>query len=82
VSDEVKITGESGERVTIERNVYTEVVRERIGSWPKDRPSQRAWALSAVLQNKPTFKVDDHDWKALFGEAQQVVDWVQDGRVR
>jgi len=75
----VHIGGETGERVTIERNVVSEhvVYRSDIGQWPEDGPSQRAWALSVVVQKLvPLFKTDD-DLEEIFESAQKVVDWVQ-----
>jgi len=83
VTEEVTIAGESGDRVTIERNVVSEhvVYRSDIGVWPKDRPSQRAWALSAVIQHQPTFATESN-WDEMFAEAQRIVNWVQDGRAK
>lgn len=80
---DVNISGESGERVTIERNVVSEhvVYRSDIGQWPDDKPSQRAWALSVVVQKIfPIISVDDGMSEA-FAAAQQIVDWVQDGKL-
>lgn len=75
----VSVSGESGDRVTIERNIVT--VQEAIGTWPTDRASQRAWALSVVTQKIffPVTKPDSDDMTQLFEQAQKVVDWVEDG---
>jgi len=81
MSKDVNITSESGERVTIERNVerHSEhtVYRSDIGAWPEDKPSQRAWALSVVVQKIfPIVRAED-GLEEAFAAAQQIVDWVQ-----
>ena len=80
---DVNIASESGDRVTIERNVVSEhvVYRSDIGQWPDDKPSQRAWALSVVVQKIfPIVRAED-GLEEAFTAAQQIVDWVQDGKV-
>ena len=81
---DVNIASESGERITIERNVerHSEhnVYRTDIGAWPEDKPSQRAWALSVVTQKLiPLFKTDD-DLSELFAAAERIVEWVETGK--
>ena len=76
---DVNIASESGDRVTIERNVVSEhvVYRSDIGQWPDDKPSQRAWALSVVVQKVfPIIRAED-GLEEAFAAAQQIVDWVQ-----
>ena len=78
---DVNIASESGERITIERNVerHSEhtVYRSDIGAWPDDKPSQRAWALSVVVQKVfPIVKIDA-ELEEAFEAAQKIVDWVQ-----
>lgn len=81
---DVNIASESGERITIERNVerHSEhnVYRTDIGAWPEDKPSQRAWALSVVVQKIfPIVRAED-GLEEAFAAAQQIVDWVETGR--
>jgi len=78
----VTIGAETGERVTIERNVVSEhvVYRSDVAAWPRDTADQRVWALSLVSQKLvPLFKTEN-DLGELFAAAERVVDWVNTGR--
>lgn len=75
----VTIAGETGVRiVNRESTVQFERQMERIGVWPEDKPSQRAWALSVMCQlTKSTWQ--DTKLSTVLTEADKIVEWVQDG---
>jgi len=75
---DVNIASESGVRV-VERQLA--VVQDRIGVWPEDSCSQRAWCLSVVVNNRPNFK-DALEFESMFEEAEKIRDWVMTGRTK